>query len=277
MLQKDIVEAKVLITNCPECNFKLDSITNFCPNCGKNLKDLQIKDTPQNVDTAPILESKDKDIQLEQTDQNTETPPIIESSKEEKQIEEKSQTIEATPTYESKKRIGWKKPLFLILILIAVFSISLAGADYMNLTNVGIFGNKLPTVSLETTTSSEYQPATMTFFINAVDPDGIIESYFIDFGDGATSNQRNPVHTYSAGTYQINVTVTDNEGGKTSKTTTIVIKNKSPIVSLSANRTSGKAPLTISFTCSASDPDGTISSYLWSFDDGQTSTSQNTI
>jgi PKD repeat protein len=271
------VEAKVMVTNCPKYNIKLDGETNFCPNCGKNLKDMQFKETSQNVEIAPILESNKKDIQLEETSQNVEkvTTPSLETEKKGTQFEETSQNVEMAPIYESKKKMGLKRPLFIVLILIAIFSISLVGADYMNFTSVGIFENKPPTLSLDTTISSEYQPAMMTFFINAKDSDGIIESYFIDFGDGTTSNQINPVHTFSAGTYKVNVTVTDNEGGKTSKTTTITVKNKSPTVSLSANRTSGKAPLSVSFTCSANDPDGTITKYFWSFNDGQTSSTQN--
>jgi PKD repeat protein len=269
------VEAKVMITQCPECNFKLDSNTNFCPNCGKKLIDLKFIETSLNTETASVLESNKKVIQPNETPQDVGSSPIIESEKKDKQFEQTSQNLEAIPIYESKKKIGLKKPLFIILILIAIFSISLVGADYFNLTSVGIFENKPPILSLDTTISSEYQPATMTFFINAKDTDGIIESYFIDFGDGTTSSQMNPVHTYSVGTYEINVTVIDNEGEKTSKITTIIVKNKSPTVSISANRTSAKAPLSVTFNCSANDPDGTISKYYWSFNDGQTSNTQN--
>jgi PKD repeat protein len=48
--------------------------------------------------------------------------------------------------------------------------------------------------------------------------------------------------------------------------------NLPPIVSVSATPPQGNAPLTVNFSSSASDPDGTIASYNWNFGDGQTST-----
>ena len=45
------------------------------------------------------------------------------------------------------------------------------------------------------------------------DPDGTIVQYDWNFGDGATSMQQNPMHTYATGgTYNVSLTVTDNEG-----------------------------------------------------------------
>ena len=51
--------------------------------------------------------------------------------------------------------------------------------------------------------------------------------------------------------------------------------NTPPTVSASATPTSGQSPLTVKFTGSANDPDGTIVSYRWYFGDGSTSTEQN--
>jgi PKD repeat protein len=51
--------------------------------------------------------------------------------------------------------------------------------------------------------------------------------------------------------------------------------NEPPIVNASANPTSGAAPLSVSFTSSATDPDGSIVSYLWDFGDGQSSNLQS--
>ena len=53
------------------------------------------------------------------------------------------------------------------------------------------------------------------------------------------------------------------------------VTGQPPAVSASANVSSGTAPLHVSFTANASDPDGTIASYQWTFDDGTFSNAQN--
>jgi PKD repeat protein len=54
------------------------------------------------------------------------------------------------------------------------------------------------------------------------DPDGSIVAYAWDFGDGGSSSEANPSHTYNAaGTYQASLTVTDDDG--TSQGDTVVI------------------------------------------------------
>jgi len=51
--------------------------------------------------------------------------------------------------------------------------------------------------------------------------------------------------------------------------------NQPPQVTISAAPVSGSAPLAVNFTSNASDPDGYIASYNWTFGDGQTSTQAN--
>jgi len=56
------------------------------------------------------------------------------------------------------------------------------------------------------------------------DPDGSIASYLWDFGDGSTSTLANPSHTYaSAGSYNVSLTVTDNEGATGTDNTTATV------------------------------------------------------
>jgi PKD repeat protein len=50
------------------------------------------------------------------------------------------------------------------------------------------------------------------------------------------------------------------------------LDNLPPQVSITALPTSGVAPLSVNFTATASDPDGTIAGYAWDFADGGTST-----
>ncbi len=75
------------------------------------------------------------------------------------------------------------------------------------------------------------------------DPDGTISTYSWDFGDGNTSNQANPLHTYSSeDTFNVSLTVTDNKGATATTNTTASIGNNTsvldkgiPVNGLSAN------------------------------------------
>ena len=56
------------------------------------------------------------------------------------------------------------------------------------------------------------------------DPNGSIVAYDWDFGDGATSTQVAPTHTYAAnGTFNVTLTVTDNEGAIDHQTTSVQV------------------------------------------------------
>ncbi len=94
------------------------------------------------------------------------------------------------------------------------------------------------------------------------------------FGDGGTSNDRNPEHTYAAvGTYTVTLTAT-NAGGSDAeiKTGYITVTVPPPVADFSAAPTSGTAPLTVPFTdASTNEP----TSWSWTFGDGGTSTEQN--
>lgn len=54
---------------------------------------------------------------------------------------------------------------------------------------------------------------TVQFTDQSYDPDGSVVGWLWNFGDGTTSTQQHPSHTYvTANTYIVNLTVTDNEG-----------------------------------------------------------------
>ncbi len=74
------------------------------------------------------------------------------------------------------------------------------------------------------------------------DSDGSIVSHAWDFGDGGTSTQANPSHSYLAnGNYTVSLTVMDNDGDTDSQETTATITNDPPppeIPNVSINSTS---------------------------------------
>lgn len=112
------------------------------------------------------------------------------------------------------------------------------------------------------------------------DPDGSIASFNWNFGDGQTSTQANPSHTYNnAGNYTVTLTVTDNEGATDSDSAAVEVSNPantSPNAVIANGPFSADVGESISFSSAGSnDPDGAISSYAWSFGDGASSTSSN--
>lgn len=69
---------------------------------------------------------------------------------------------------------------------------------------------------------------TVSFTDTSSDSDGSISSRAWDFGDGGSSSSTNPSHTYAAsGTYNVTLTVTDNEGASDSTTTAITVSSGS--------------------------------------------------
>ncbi|KKG20929.1 PGF-pre-PGF domain-containing protein [Methanosarcina sp. 2.H.T.1A.8] len=98
-----------------------------------------------------------------------------------------------------------------------------------------------------------------------------------NFGDGATSNDTNPTHSYSqAGNYTVNLTVS-NLKGINSKTAVITVLEENvdndvlPVANFETNVTSGYAPLSVLFTDRSQD----ATSRSWDFGDGVTSTELN--
>ncbi len=120
-------------------------------------------------------------------------------------------------------------------------------------------------------------PLAVSFTGTGNDPDGTIASYAWTFGDGGSSSKQNPSHTYqTAGSYTATLTVTDDRGATGSANVAITVgSNQPPVAQAGATPTSGDAPLTVAFTGTGSDPDGTIASYAWTFGDGGASTEQN--
>lgn len=84
--------------------------------------------------------------------------------------------------------------------------------------------------------SAGFQPVTdglqVAFVDNSSDVDGSISSYSWDLGDGTTSAEPDPSHTYnSAGTYTASLTVTDDEGATDTISLDVAV---APIVHASA-------------------------------------------
>ena len=132
-----------------------------------------------------------------------------------------------------------------------------------------------PEVSVSASPVGGAAPLTVQLNSFAYDPDGWVTSYYWDLGDGAVSYDPYPVHTYTApGFYTAWLTVTDNSGMSAWAAVNISVTdggNLPPTVAAGGSPLSGFAPLNVAFNAAAFDPDGWITSYFWSFGDGQTS------
>ncbi|MBN1167917.1 MAG: PKD domain-containing protein [Methanospirillaceae archaeon] len=105
-----------------------------------------------------------------------------------------------------------------------------------------------------------------------------ISSWFWNFGDGQTSSEQNPVHTYtSAGTFDVSLTVTNPGGSDTalqSGCVTVGPEYQIPVADFTGSPTMGMAPLTVSFTdLSLNNP----LEWVWDFGDETTSLEQNPL
>ncbi|MGB3459259.1 MAG: PKD domain-containing protein [Halobacteriota archaeon] len=107
------------------------------------------------------------------------------------------------------------------------------------------------------------------------DPDGDIASYAWDFGDGNTSSEESPTHTYAQnGTYTVSLNVTDDDGATDINTTTATIDDTEPTADFFGIPTSGLKPLTVNFTDNSTTYDG-FTTWEWDFGDGNTSSEQD--
>ena len=149
--------------------------------------------------------------------------------------------------------------------------------------------NTLPSVSLTASRTTGRAPVAVTFTATATDPDGDPLSYSFNFGDGETSSGAGvQAHRYAEpGRYAATVTVADGRGGVAGAEVTVSVldpevpptappptpptpENEAPTVDLNANAAAGTAPLTVSFSAEADDPEGDDLAYTWDFGNGET-------
>ena len=111
-------------------------------------------------------------------------------------------------------------------------------------------------------------------------------SYFWQFGDGITSTEKNPNHTYAmVGTYSVALQAKNNQTGGYGiwdgyiTVTNGYVPEPTPtpvpgdiIPSFNISRTSGSVPLTVQFNDTSS---GNPIVWLWDFGDGEISTLKN--
>ena len=95
------------------------------------------------------------------------------------------------------------------------------GSGWSENTDSGIYridytaGDRAPIAKASADKTDGDAPLTVAFSsAGSNDPDGDTVTYSWNFGDGETSTEANPTHTFAAGVYDVQLTVTDG-GGRT--------------------------------------------------------------
>lgn len=105
--------------------------------------------------------------------------------------------------------------------------------------------------------------------------DAPIVNWFWDFGDGSTSTERNPLHTYtSPGSYSVTLTAANAYRYHSITKTNYITVVPAIVAAFSANETVGECPLTVQFTDASSE---SPTNWSWNFGDNTTSDLQNPV
>jgi PKD repeat protein/glucose/arabinose dehydrogenase len=106
-----------------------------------------------------------------------------------------------------------------------------ANVNWLRFNGRGVTDNQPPTVSIEASTTNGEAPLPVEFSSTVEDADGDVPvTYAWDFGDGASSTDADPDHTYATpGTYVVSLVVTDSRGAKTTRTLEVRVRQAQDI------------------------------------------------
>jgi microbial collagenase len=116
-----------------------------------------------------------------------------------------------------------------------IYTVSLTVTDNLGLTHTAsttattTATNQAPLVFINGPYLGDIDVAMNFSSAGSSDPDGSIASYSWSFGDGTTSNQAEPAHTYTtANTFTVSLSITDNQGLTETATTTATVIGINP-------------------------------------------------
>lgn len=162
------------------------------------------------------------------------------------------------------------------------YSVTLSVTDNLEMKNstekTVIVLNIPPTASFKFNPKNPTDIQLVSFEDISTDTDGVILNWTWEFGDNHTSFEQNPVHQFADDNiYIVNLTVLDDSGDMDSFSQSITVSNVAPVASFTFtfSNVTALADQPIYFHDASIDPDGSIVSREWSFDDGSNSSEKN--
>ena len=172
--------------------------------------------------------------------------------------------------YYNDMSVFWRQPL----LRFRSYRLSFAATLALLLITTTAFG-QIPIANFSANKTSGCSPLTVTFQDLSTNTP---TSWAWDFGNGQLSTQQNPTVNFATpGTYPIKLIVRNSFGVDEEVKTDFINVFPSPVANFTADITTACVPATVQFTDQSTVPPagGTITSWLWNFGDGGTSTSQN--
>ncbi len=130
-----------------------------------------------------------------------------------------------------------------------------------------------PSAAFSAATTSGAAPLTVGFSDLST---GDVTAWSWNFGDGASSSEQHPSHTYLLdGTYTVSLMASGPAGSDLAVQNDLVtVTPEPPVAAFDALPTAGRAPLAVAFTDAST---GVVTTWSWSFGDGGSSTQQNPL
>lgn len=156
--------------------------------------------------------------------------------------------------------------IVILLALAAIGIIAGSGCDELvtEVNNITVSG--CPHAEFAVLPDSGCEPLDVQF---QDESDGPIVTWAWSFGDGETSTEQEPEHTYATGgSYTVSLTVTDSNGGADTEVKKRAVMVGAAVASFAADKDSGCIPLDVEFENAAT---GVVSEWDWDFGDSSTS------
>lgn len=137
-----------------------------------------------------------------------------------------------------------------------------------------------PTAAFSADTTTGESPVTVQFTDASAAGTSPITAWAWNFGDGASSTEQSPSHTYgTAGIYSVTLTVTTLVGpdSEVKLGYITVIRTQAPTAAFSNTPSMGTAPLSVQFTDSSDPGSKPITAWHWDFGDGTESSQASPV